>query len=281
MTGSLNEMSCTLYLWDSPSGELSETFDVCASVGWLYRPIVFSPDGESVLTVSTANRHVVEIFNLETQDITQRFATDGESIGDLAFSPDGRYVAASTSDNTVWVWDIASGAVITRLIGHDDLINAVSFSPDGQSIVTASHDRTARVWDVARGQERRRLIGHRLEVWSAVYSPDGLTIVTASADMTARIWDAHTGEEIHRLDDVGGQGINAMYSPDGDYLLTATYFTDTVRIWDVRTWEVVDSFRHSEPQYGHLQTALFSPNGQTILTVAGNVVKIWAFHPAR
>ena len=68
----------------------------------------------------------------------------------VAFSPDGKFLATASQDNTARVWEVASGACVATLEGHSHRVTGVAFSPvDGKFLATASDDKTARVWEVA------------------------------------------------------------------------------------------------------------------------------------
>ena len=61
------------------------------------------------------------------------------------FSPDGKYVATASYDNTARLWDVSTGKQIF-VLNHDGPVNNVVFSPDGKYVATASDDKTARLW---------------------------------------------------------------------------------------------------------------------------------------
>src|SRR5436190_1281904 len=65
----------------------------------------------------------------------------------VAFSPDGRRVAGTGPDDTVLLWDAATGQELRRFAGHENTVNAVAFSPDGKLLASGSHDMTLRLWD--------------------------------------------------------------------------------------------------------------------------------------
>ena len=77
----------------------------------------------------------------------------------VAFSPDGRRLASAGSDQTVKVWDAATGQETLVLKGHTKHVTSVAFSPDGRRLASASGDRTVKVWDAATGQEILTLNG--------------------------------------------------------------------------------------------------------------------------
>ena len=66
----------------------------------------------------------------------------------MAISPDGRLVAAGSLDTVVRLWDVASGALIERLMGHKDSVYSVAFTPDGKGLVSGSLDQTLKHWDL-------------------------------------------------------------------------------------------------------------------------------------
>ena len=82
------------------------------------------------------------------------------SVGRLAISPDGRWIAVASSLG-VWLYDpdLSEG----RLIHHPAPVRSVAFAPDGLTLASGSSDRTVRLWRVADGALLRSLEGHT--VW--------------------------------------------------------------------------------------------------------------------
>ena len=133
----------------------------------------------------------------------------------VAFSPDWSRIASASYDNTVKLWDAATGRETVTLQGHTDQVGSIAFSPDGTRIASASWDRTVRLWDAATGQETGTLQGHAGPVMHVTFSPDGARIVsTAVWDRTVKLWDTTTGQETLTLKQAQGAGA-PNFSPDG------------------------------------------------------------------
>jgi WD40 repeat protein len=109
----------------------------------------------------------------------------------LAFSADGRRLAAGSTDGSVRLWDVRSSpnaaTAIRVFSGHEGVVETVLFSPDGRRIVTASRDGTARIWDAESGHELCILPAPRAFPRAVVLSPDGALLVTAAATGGVRI----------------------------------------------------------------------------------------------
>ena len=81
----------------------------------------------------------------------------------MAFSPDGKQSCLGSDDQTVRLWDAATGAPLQTLEGHNCSVTSVAFSPDGKQVVSGSDDQTVRLWDAATGAPLQTLEGH---TWS-------------------------------------------------------------------------------------------------------------------
>ena len=78
----------------------------------------------------------------------------------MALSADGRLAVSASEDQTLKVWEVATGRELRTLQGHSGWVNGVALSADGRLVVSASNDWALKVWEVATGRELRTLEGH-------------------------------------------------------------------------------------------------------------------------
>ncbi|GLW34501.1 NACHT and WD repeat domain-containing protein, partial [Actinoplanes regularis] len=197
---------------------------------------------------------VGSLYAVVTQPIVRTLTGHTGEVFTVVYSPDGQHLASGGADETVRVWDLATGKS-QPLPGHTGAVSTVVYSPDGQHLASASADKTVRVWDLATGKSRI-LTGHTDTVSAVVYSPDGQHLASASADKTVRVWDLATGKS-QPLPGHTGEVYTVVYSPDGKYLASASA-DKTVRVWDLATGK-------SQPLPGHtgeVYTVVYSPDGK-------------------
>ena len=115
------------------------------------------------------------------------------TIGDIAFSPEGQYLAVASGIG-VWIYEVATSRAL-MLLPTASVVNSVSFSPDGATLASGAGDGTIRLWDVATGESISTLEGHADGVHSVSFSPDGATLASGSWDGTVRLWDVATGDD--------------------------------------------------------------------------------------
>ena len=189
-------------------------------------PLVIPSNTTTLLQGSPSKQDVQKeiVFLLSNQiDFqTQRTLTGHtNSVTSVAFSPDGKLLASGSRDQTIKLWDVASGQAVRTLTGHTDKVTSVAFSPDGKLLASGSDDETVKLWDVASGQEVRTLMGHTDFVTSVAFSPDGNLLASGSWDKTVMVWDVGTGEKIYTLKthidpEMVGLGVETIaFSPDG------------------------------------------------------------------
>jgi len=91
----------------------------------------------------------------------------------VAFSPDGKLLASVSADETLRLWDVATGKQHGEpLTGHTDLVSAVAFSPDGKLLASASADQTVRLWDVEVESEVESLVTEACRIANRNLSKD-------------------------------------------------------------------------------------------------------------
>jgi WD40 repeat protein len=172
--------------------------------------IVFSPDGTLLASAGAFNNHpvggygaVVRIWKVATgQLLFTSHAPAGWMAWDVAFSPDGKTLAAGLSTGEVRLFDVDMtreipgrfGWQVATLPEHGGAVNWLGFHPDGRSLAVAGTlpENTVLVWDLATRQQPRRLSGHGSEVLSGsgAWRADGRLLITAGCtDGTVRLWD--------------------------------------------------------------------------------------------
>ncbi len=151
----------------------------------------------------------------------------------LAFSPDGRTLAAAAVAGGVRLWDASSWRLVGELPGHSILAD-LAFSPDGRTLVTAGQDGSVKLWDVQRRSLVGQLRGHRGWVLDVAFSDDGSTLATAGdhyyGDGTIRLWDAR---RLKALSTSTGADAVAMWFSKSGRTLTFLNAVGQVKSYDV------------------------------------------------
>jgi uncharacterized delta-60 repeat protein len=198
------------------------------------------------------------------------------SVMSVAFSPDGLILASGSLDETIKLWDVASGRELRTLSGHSSGVQSIAFSPDGRLLASGSGDSTIKIWDAASGREVRTLSGHSDTVQSVAFSPDGRVLASGSDDGTIKVWDVASGRLRHTLNG-DTKGVETVaFSPDGRVLASGGE-SGKVKLWDVSSGREVRALSgHSE----WVNAVAFSPDGR-ILAASENLdfnnyaIKLW------
>lgn len=221
---------------------------------------------------------------------TNVFKGHTNDVNSAVFSPDGKYIASASYDNTIRLWNVRNGECIRVFNGHTKNVNTVAFSPDGKYLVSASEDGTVRLWNVEI-EECIKIYNHINGANTAVFSPDGNYVLSASKDGMVILRNVNSEESIRifkgftksvtlkptvalllALYQLMRKSVTqAVYSHDGKYIVGSSIHKTI--IWHVETGDSIGAV------YGHITNMFstrFSSHGKYIVTAANDgIVRLW------
>jgi WD40 repeat protein/tetratricopeptide (TPR) repeat protein len=242
----------------------------------------------------------------------RNFSSPGGHYAYVAFSTNGRWLAAASWNKEVHLWEVATGKRVhifrhtkeaswvsfspdNRLLasaswdGNVILWNLVSgkqhrawkahprtyslaFSPDGRWLATGGEDRLVKIWNVADPTRPRVFSGHTAPVECVAWRSDGRQLASSGQDATARLWDVASGRALRKFQGHRLQVGSVAFSPNGKTLATGSE-DRTVRLWNTATGKLVTTFTdHKE----WVRRVAFSPDGWTLASVSyDRTVKLW------
>ena len=203
----------------------------------------------------------------------QMLPKHGGDVYGIAFSPDGKLLAAASQDETANVWDITTGQLVTSLNEHAGELNCVAFSPDGRWLAIGADNRTILIRDTETWELKAVLTGHNDNVLCVTFSPDGRFLASGAWDDRVRLWDATQFKPLATLEGHANDVEYLAFSPDSKTLAAACWSDNSIRLWDTNSGEERTVLR------GHTQRVFclaFSHDGR--LVASGDkdyTVKLW------
>jgi WD40 repeat protein len=249
------------------------------------RLLAFAPAGKMMATVQGDEQTAITVWDLATR--TRKLElTSLTAVSEMAFSPDGRLLAASTPvvldpagiDPTrpaVVVWDAITGKQQHALTFKDESqVGRLAFAPDGKSLAVAITDGAVTFWDPTTGKQRSRV---ELElpkemvggVERLVFTPNLSTAAGAATDQGVRVWDLTTGKQKRSLPHPSGQVTCITLAPEGKVLAVGTDRGEgrpgELKLWNLTTGKERVTWKEED---GPLRAVAFSPDGKTLASAS-------------
>jgi WD40 repeat protein len=235
--------------------------------------LVYSPNGKLFASTSGWNYGNVKLWDMDTgKELFTLIPPGNQLVYHAAFSWDSKTIAAACTDGIVWVWDVTTGKVQMKGVGHVGPVPSIAFSGKSPRVLSGGADGTVRLWDVDTGKEVQPLNGSPAQ--RVAFSPDGRTSAILAADRTISFWDLTTNKErfkpITVSGDAGGTITPPVFSPDGRYLAVGTS-ANLVMLVDAASGQT-----RGLPRTGSVLTVAFSPKGDLLASAEGtDGIKVW------
>ncbi|KAF3291475.1 hypothetical protein TWF970_000688 [Orbilia oligospora] len=289
----------------------------------------FSPDSKWLI-VPSPKTNIIELWDVDmviqgrvtpgTDQAIQVFRGHNDLVTAVLYSPDGKLLASASVDETVRIWDPATGQQLLQTsVATFPLwsFQTMVFSPDGKNLVVELYNFLI-LWSVTTGEQLRichKTLKKGRDYCSMALSPSGKELALGTSGGRIEIWDTTTRQVIRVLCDiVTGSRVNAVaYSPDGKVLASAS--DSTIRLWNavieqrvssnaspLRNWEMQLGLRKKTAQLRHVIArrkdpaervkgeswsaleVVFSPNGEQVAVrelSSMDTVTVWDMRTGR
>jgi WD40 repeat protein len=192
----------------------------------------------------------------------------------VAFSPDGKMLAAGCNDGLVIVWEVPSGAVVKSLPDHQKAVNSVAFSPDGNLLASGSDDSTIRLWDLTTWAAHDLKETRYIRV--VAFSPDSKTLAAGGSDRSISIWNPSADKSSYHLQAHVGDIYSIAFAPAGNILASASS-DGMIKLWNLTTQKELGTL---SGHTGFVRSIAFSPDGTTLASGSDDgTAKLWAAQP--
>jgi WD40 repeat protein/serine/threonine protein kinase len=269
-------------LWDIASGkELAGE----RLPGRSINAVAFSPDGHTLAiaqdaSTGTGGIRLRDVAKGQERWLLQRSGT----ILTVAFSPDGKLIAASTirqptgqeaQDFSIMLLDAATGQVTKSLPGHQQAVRTLAFDPTGKMLASGGWQPTAKIWDVLTGKELATVSVPADDIQSVAFSSDGQTLAVAGGGQRGRsvltLYDTES-HTLHKPVERPFRITSLAFLP-GEGTLALACSDHLVRVWSpVTKQEWLELTGH----WTEAWAVAFAPDSQTLASSSDDTtIRLW------
>ncbi len=221
----------------------------------------------------TGDDFSIRLWNLDTKTELPPLNKHTAMVTGIKFSPNNHYLASTSNDGTVRIWDVTQGKTLYQ-INNSIPGNIIAFSPDGLHLAIGNVEGV-QIWDVETGRALVALKGTNEGISDITFSADNQLLGVGYSDGTINIWELNSGTRMISLQGHTGKVVSVNFNSDRSRLISGS-LDNTVRGWDLRNGELIFLLDgYTQP----VNDALFDLNNEKLITAYGNqfggAIRLW------
>lgn len=193
-----------------------------------------------------------------------------DTIRCVKYSPDGKYFATGSKDQTIKLWDIKTGNLIRTFIGHKGGVNSIVFDPTTSWLISADDYGQLIKWDLASGSNILEIIASNAKVKCLALSPNGAHLASGGVDNIVRVFDPTSGDLLAEIKKHKNTIMSLSYSHKGDKLVTAGKKSKETYLWSTIDYSQIGGYFCSG--CGEPRSVQFSLDDEEVLITRGGQV---------
>jgi WD40 repeat protein len=261
----------TVRLWDRSSGKEVRRYDDSDDLA----RVAFTPDGKYV-ALARQDDDAIYLIDPTTGKEVRQLQGAHNRVNALLFSPDGKRLVASSTDNQFILWETATGKKL-KSFGtssgfsiNNMYATPMAFTPDGRQLATRGYSQNKNVilfWDVTNGKEARHIDwpdqSYPLQIG---LSPDGRFVAGLDYNGNVTIWSVASGKQLHKFQhqqrgwDRYTHVPVLQFSPDGR-VLASVFWDSSVHLWETATGKQI---RELKGHRGTVTAVTFAGDGRSL-----------------
>lgn len=260
-------------LWDVTDAKVITRFRV-PPAGKI--SLSLSQNGQILLIVGGTNPNVAGlpsqpfqiVWNVQSQQILRQVDSLESGLWTGHLSPDGKTAVSSYISGLQVVWDVATGAPISRYDYSQNVQNVkvpfyhVDIGSDNTTAVLNVGQPQVSLWNTGTGSVLKQFLAPSVTTLDAQLSGDSTELLITAQDGKLRLWDVPDGTLIQNLSFLNARFDSTAFSADGRYAVTGGA-DGSVYFWDLTATPIRELQHFGQ---GETKQAAFLPGGNQILS---------------
>jgi WD40 repeat protein len=249
---------------------------------------------------------LLTVFSWAQESPARTLKGQQDAVTALAYSPDGRFLATGSFDNSIFLWNPQTGDLIKKLSGLNKRVSSVAFSPDSKSLAGSSwmlrdtsgqpakskaprhYEGEVKIWDIETGQIQKTLTWQSAPMWDLDFQPQGQLLAGGTGMVRDNdgkyygrvvLWNLQSGTIQKRLRAHTAPVWCVAFSPDGKHLAAGSGLDLEDGTYEVIIWNLEAGDKEEQHLVGHSGRVIslaFSPDGTKLASAsADHTLRIW------